>query len=401
MVEQATSNLVAMSVVGREIRASDAAAPTSRPAGSRRPQTWLGWRSLAIGAALCAIWTLTVTGQTVFLAWEGGWMRDWLVADFTANFVCMLVAAVAMALPIAAMRAWGPQDGWRRMLALVATIALAAAPSATGVRLAFHVVRAVLFDDGPPEPVTAPLLFELWLRYAQQAALVTCVVEFYRYEVRTLDAMRRAEIDRLALDREMTQARLQVLQAQIEPHFLFNTLANVRRLCTLELAAGQRMLDDLMRYLEVALPRMRDTHSTVEREVALAEAYLHIQNVRMGPRLAFHFDVPAPLRTLVLPPMMLLTLVENAIKHGLGPKPEGGTIAVHAHRDGPRLLLSVTDDGRGFHSSSGGGTGLSNIRARLAAMYGDEAMLALVENAGGGVTSTLSLPAHESGPGTP
>ncbi len=398
MVEQATTRLVAASVADRAAGRATAVAP---PAGWQRLHAWFAWRTLAIGAALCAIWTLTVTGQTVYMAWEGGWMRDWLVADFTANFVCMLVAAAAMALPIAIAREFGPQDGWQRTLVVVAAVALAAAPLATGVRLAFHVVQAVLFDDGPPEPVTLPLLAELWMRYAQQAALVTCVVEFYRHEVHSIDAMRRAEIDRLALDREMTQARLQVLQAQIEPHFLFNTLANVRRLCAIELATGQRMLDDLMRYLEVALPRMREAHSTLEREVALAEAYLHIQNVRMGDRLAFHFDVPVSMRAIVLPPMMLLTLVENAIKHGLGPKPEGGRIEVRARREGARLSVTVTDDGRGFRTTSGGGTGLSNIRARLAAMYGDGAMLSLVENASGGVTSTLSLPANESGEGEP
>ncbi len=385
-----------MSAAAHGTAASMAVGPASVPGTWRRMRGRLGWRSLAIGTALCAIWALTVTAQTLFMALEGGWLRDWLVADFGANFACMVVGAIAMAVPIAAVREFGPQRGWRRMLALAAIVALAAAPLATVVRLAFHVVQDVLFDDGPPPPITPRAFLELWFRYAQQAVLVTAVVEFYRHEVRSIDAMRRAEIDRLALDREMALARLQVLQAQIEPHFLFNTLANVRRLCTVELPAGQRMLDNLMRYLEVALPRMRDAHSTVEREVALAESYLQIQNVRMGPRLAFRVDVPEELRTLALPPMMLLTLVENAVKHGLGPMPEGGTISMRARSDGARLQLSVSDDGRGFLAASGGGTGLSNIRARLAAMYGEEASLTLTENATGGVTAALCLPARPS-----
>ena len=148
-----------------------------------------------------------------------------------------------------------------------------------------------------------------------------------------------------------------------------------------------------MRYLEVALPRMRQSRSSVAREVGLVEAYLGVQAVRMGRRLSFELDVPPALRTLSLPPMMLLTLVENAIKHGLNPLPEGGRIVVSAQRDGEWLKLEVRDDGRGFRESSGAGTGLANIRARLALLHAEEATLSLTENAERGVTSTLVLPA--------
>jgi LytS/YehU family sensor histidine kinase len=198
----------------------------------------------------------------------------------------------------------------------------------------------------------------------------------------------------------MAEARLQVLQAQIEPHFLFNTLANVRRLYQTDLAAGRAMLDNLMRYLEVALPHMRAERSTVAGELSLVEAYLHVQRIRMGRRLTFRIDVPAPLHALEVPPMMLLTLVENAIKHGLNPLPEGGAIEIRARREGDRLRLDVTDDGRGFQATSGGGTGLANIRARLAAMHGDEASLTLTENEPHGVTATLELPATAPAKGT-
>jgi len=138
---------------------------------------------------------------------------------------------------------------------------------------------------------------------------------------------------------------------------------------------------------------MRQSQSSVDREVSLVEAYLGVQAVRMGRRLSFDLDIPPALRTLSLPPMMLLTLVENAIKHGLNPLPEGGRIVVSAQRDGDCLRLQVRDNGQGFRASSGAGTGLANIRARLALLHAEAATLSLTENPERGVTSTLLLPA--------
>jgi len=246
-------------------------------------------------------------------------------------------------------------------------------------------------DDGPWPPMSDWFLM-LWFRYMTQAGLLGLLVEFHRRARRDTRAMRDAEIERLALEREVTEARLQVLQAQIEPHFLFNTLANVRRLYQTDRASARRMLDDLMRYLKAALPRMRAEGSTVENETALVTAYLGVQAVRMGHRLAFEIDVPHALGPLALPPMMLLTLVENAIKHGLSPLPEGGRILVRARREGGRLRLEVIDDGGGFQASSGGGTGLANIRARLALLHRGTGRLSLTENRPRGVTSTLEVP---------
>jgi len=238
----------------------------------------------------------------------------------------------------------------------------------------------------------------LWLRYALIAALLTVVGEIYRRELQSLQAMRAAEADRAAFEQATLQARLQVLQAQIEPHFLFNTLANVRRLYELDGPAGRRMLEHLMHYLEVALPSMRVDRSTLDSEAMLADAYLRLQQVRMGRRLAFAIDVAPALGGTEMPPMMLLTLVENAIKHGLAPLPEGGRIDIAARRasDGT-LSLTVIDDGRGFGGdTSGGGTGLANIRARLAALYGPRARLDIDANEPRGVRAAITLPAEPS-----
>jgi sensor histidine kinase YesM len=190
----------------------------------------------------------------------------------------------------------------------------------------------------------------------------------------------------------MAEARLQMLRAQIEPHFLFNTLANVRRLYDTERAAGATMLENLMRYLEMALPQIRENESTLGRDAELVEAFLRIQQIRMGRRLVFNIDISERLRLHPVPPMMLLTLVENAIKHGLTPSTDGGVLRISARHDGDRLILSVADTGVGFAPGSGAGTGLSNIRARLAAQFGGRASLAIENNELGGVTAMVALP---------
>ena len=201
-----------------------------------------------------------------------------------------------------------------------------------------------------------------------------------------------AERDRQLFIQRMEEARLRMLQAQIEPHFLFNTLANVRRLYQTQPGDGATMLDNLMRYFAVALPQMRATGTTLGREAILSESYLEIQRIRMGRRLTFAIDIPENLRDVQLPPMMLLTLVENAIKHGLAPLPEGGHVDVMASVKGNELHVRVADNGRGFVQSSGGGTGLANIRARLAGVYGTTARLTLALNTPRGVTSSITVP---------
>ena len=147
-----------------------------------------------------------------------------------------------------------------------------------------------------------------------------------------------------------------------------------------------------MRYLAVALPQMRERDTTLGREAELAEAYLAIQQIRMGRRLDFAIDIPPALREARLPPLMLLTLTENSIKHGLNPLPEGGFIRISADVDGDRLQVHVDDTGRGFTGSSGAGTGLANVRARLASLYGAAGRLSLGLNPGQGVNATISLP---------
>ena len=185
------------------------------------------------------------------------------------------------------------------------------------------------------------------------------------------------ECRRQSLQGQMVEARLTALQAQIEPHFLFNTLANVKRLYETTPSQGREMLSSLINYLRAALPSMRQSGSTLARELELARSFLTILKMRMRERLTFTIDLDPALEHARVPPMVLPTLVENAIKHGLSPLPQGGSIDIRTRRAGNELVVEVHDNGAGFSSSAGSGVGLANTRSRLAALYGGRASMQL------------------------
>ena len=194
-------------------------------------------------------------------------------------------------------------------------------------------------------------------------------------------------------EKERTVARLNLLHAQVEPHFLYNTLASAQYLTRTDPAQADRMLGHLIHYLRHSLPLTDDALSTLGDELERTRAYLEIMRLRMGPRLSLQLEVPDDLRAVPLPPMMLQTLVENAIKHGLEPKPGGGTVWITARRDDGAVAITVADDGRGFSdASSGTGIGLKNVRERLRLIYGAAASLSVVSNAPEGVASTITVP---------
>lgn len=206
--------------------------------------------------------------------------------------------------------------------------------------------------------------------------------------------LHRAQIHRIALGQQTLEARLHVMRAQIEPHFMFNALANVKRLCRDDVESGVTMLRNLGNYLRAALPRLRDAQTTLGQEADLVSAYLGILEVRMGPRLRYVVEIPRELSGHPYPPMMLLTLVENAIKHGLGPSPQGGSIVIRARAAQDTLEVSVADSGVGFTAAptGGSGIGLANTRARLAELYGEAGLLVLQPNHPSGVVATIRMP---------
>jgi sensor histidine kinase YesM len=215
-------------------------------------------------------------------------------------------------------------------------------------------------------------------------------------EARAATALHKAEAERHLLSKQAIEAELKLMQAQIEPHFLFNTLASVQFLVETDPPQADRMLGHLLAYLRAALPQLRAASTTLGKELELAEAYLNILRMRMGERLAFAVEVPESLRGHPFPPTLLMTVVENAVEHGLEPQAEGGTLRIEARRDGERLAVSVTDTGRGLgqgvRTKPGEGVGLANLRDRLAALYGDAAQFSLEAAAPRGARATIAIP---------
>jgi two-component sensor histidine kinase len=196
------------------------------------------------------------------------------------------------------------------------------------------------------------------------------------------------------LKRQLAEAQLKTMQAQVEPHFLFNTLASVDYLIETDPARASRMQKNLIQYLRAAVPQMRQASSTLSQEIALCRSYLEILKVRMEDRLQFAITMPAGLSTASFPPMMLQTLVENSIKHGLEPKPEGGTLTLNADVVDGNLRVAVSDTGLGFGTaaSGGSGVGLGNVRERLQALFGARGRLTIEANSPGGTIATIVVP---------
>jgi LytS/YehU family sensor histidine kinase len=212
-----------------------------------------------------------------------------------------------------------------------------------------------------------------------------------RAELTASQATKRAETEQLG--RTVLEARMQALQAQIEPHFLFNTLASIDQLIQTDPPRASQMQQSLIRYLRSAMPQMRDgSRPSLGQQVMLSSAFLDIMAVRMEKRLDAVINVPQGLRSAVFPSMMLQTLVENAIKHGLEPKAAGGRLEIGAEIVNGQLAVHVLDDGVGFMPRTDDGVGLANVRERLKALYDGRAELIISVPPAGGTCATINVP---------
>jgi len=209
----------------------------------------------------------------------------------------------------------------------------------------------------------------------------------------------QAEASSERLARQTAESELRLLQAQVEPHFLYNTLANLRYLIQKNSPDALRMTDALIEYLRTSVPDIRAQRITLGREVDHARHYLEIMQMRMGGRLTFTVDVPEPLRTIELPPLVLLTLVENSVKHGISPHVEGGDVLLRVREDADFLEIEVTDTGAGVRArrvvtpeAASTGVGLDNLRERLQLAYGQQVLVELAPNVPRGTRARLRLP---------
>jgi signal transduction histidine kinase len=243
--------------------------------------------------------------------------------------------------------------------------------------------------------VGAPGFFPLerpgWVVGSLLISLLLCLIFYVHFDTkaRQIEAEKRA-----------AEAHLRLLQGQMEPHFMFNTLGTVLSLIDTDAPQAKRMLETFIDYLRASLGKLRSDDSTLGDELRMAEAFLSLMQMRMGERLAFRIEVAEPaLERATLPPLLLQPLVENAIHHGLECKVEGGTVRVHARRDGTQLVIDVADDGLGACDKpvrragfQGNGVALDNLRARLQSRWGSEAALSLALKPDAGARATLSVP---------
>jgi signal transduction histidine kinase len=239
-----------------------------------------------------------------------------------------------------------------------------------------------------------PELAFLWI-------LASALIKFtykgqLRAEAKAAVATETAEAE--TLKRQVVEARMAAMQAQVEPHFLFNTLASIDHLIETDPPRASKMQKNLIALLRASMPTMRESNGTGLRslghEMSVIQPYLEILKVRMDERLTTHVHVPEGLKSAAFPPMMLQSLVENAIKHGLEPKPEGGALTVVAEIIDGRLVVRVADTGLGFGkaATAGTGVGLANIRERLNLLFAGQGHVAITANQPSGTVVTITVP---------
>jgi sensor histidine kinase YesM len=348
-------------------------------------------RSFTRDVVYTGIWnTLFAIGFTVFALWFDN--RPPLLDLFRTNFVF----AQCIGYPIHGLFALGDRlfpDIHRRGM-LIRTIYYSALPILgvmAGYLLGTYIIGLPQFRGWLM--TTRGIMSVVALSLVITAILLMIFLPRER-AARAEAAMAREQAQLAAAEKEIAQARMQLLEAQIEPHFLYNTMAHVVSLVDADPATAKRMLERLIALLRSAAGGEAGG-GTLQAQVDHLRAYLDILALRMGPRLTWTLDVPADIARTPIPPMLLQPVVENAIKHGLEPKVEGGTVSVVARRDGDHVVLTVADTGLGFseqRNSNSTGLGLANLRARLATLFGTRATLTIEDNVPEGTRVTIALP---------
>ena len=337
--------------------------------------------------------------------WVGVWLAVWLVASSAFRFLLadmswtegiVIALLLLVATTVAIVSAWFGHYKFRMSLRLLAvTVALAVGGAVVGGlagRLMRHGSLQGPSNDLPR--VAGHVLLAGVIAGVVYALLMFAVLQVRRrmLQAKNETLTRQAQQDRTAL--QLADARLRLMQAQVEPHFLFNTLASVQDLAEGKAPEAAALTQQLIAFLRAGLAGLRDDTTTLAREFDMAAAFLTIMKTRMGERLSFELHLPDALMDEAVPPAMLISLVENAIKHGLEPALDGGYMRLSARRDGATLTVDVSDTGFGLNApitANSGGVGLTNIRERLAAIYGEDATLTVRENLPHGVIASLAI----------
>jgi len=328
-----------------------------------------------------------VIGGLVGLGWTSGWWSA-VVRVVGIGFTALVV--------------FGLFEQWpRRLPRWLARWIVQVLAVAISMPITTFVIYTLSTDDGAPPFWEVPLRMQgfamltgLGVFLSPWVALGALVLqkEALAREQALALGLARSEAERQALD-----ARLNLLQAQVSPHFLFNTLANVQALVEAGSPKAPDVLRSLVAYLRAAVPRLNDPVTTLGQELELVRAYLELMRMRMPDRIEFDMNVDDSAKPLRCPPMTLLTLVENAVRHGIDPSEEGGRIAIDVRLAEGRCWIRVADSGIGLRASGGGlGTGLTTLRERLALVFGGEARLSIRAREPRGVVAELEFPAREA-----
>ena len=335
------------------------------------------WLSLAIAFAL----SLQYLAQP--FVWRN-WPVDEVLEGWLVIFRDRLIVTVLMAAAITVTALVRTESLRLRALLLAVAVVIGAADGE----------MIVLRLNGQFDGIGS--LTSHALRWSAIALAVAAIFYLWRMSSDSNEQLRNETLRSLNIEHQLTNTRLAALRSQIEPHFLFNTLATLRWLQRTEPEAGARLLANFIDYLRRIGPMLKRSEVALGEEIDLLRAYLEVVQMRMGGRLRVAIDVPLDMRRARVPPLALATLVENAVKHGISPAQHGGEIAIRAHEVAQQLVLSVTDTGVGFSSRSGSGTGigLSNVCARLSTLYGALGSLRVEANKPTGVRATLSLPCN-------
>jgi sensor histidine kinase YesM len=345
------------------------------------------------GAAFLAALTSRSVGTTIVLAFvAAGLLNPIFITPFEVVLGRTLFVGMVLLLVFAGARL-APQHRLPRWLppwaVPVSALALAA-PLVTALVYVISTGGDVRAFVGTPERVAG----FVWIAGSGLVlGLLTAAAALVRERLST--AERRAlalELERSRLEKQAVDAQLALLQAQVEPHFLFNTLANVQALVESGSPRAADVLKSLIAYLRATLPRLNDPQATLGQELALVRAYLELMQMRMPDRLQFALQAQPGLLALRFPAMALLTLVENAVRHGIDPAEAGGRIEVGAARTAAGPLVWVADTGVGMSEHAQPGLGLANLRSRIAATFGPEARLTLSENPPHGLRAEIKWP---------